>query len=71
MFLESKMPEGTLLAIEPLHECGAVTLVVRVMWAVEENGGWLHECDLPNRLTAGEMQFWIQEQTAESCHDCF
>jgi len=71
LFLERKMPEDTLLAIEPLHECGAVTLVVRVMWSVEENGGWLHECVLPNRLTAGEMQFWIQEQTAESCHDCY
>jgi diguanylate cyclase (GGDEF)-like protein len=70
LYLERKMPEDTLLAIEPLHECGAVTLVVRIMWAVEENGGWLHECVLPNRLTAGEMEFWVQEQTAESCHDC-
>lgn len=70
LFLERKMPESTLLAIEPLHECGAVTLVVRVMWAVEESGGWLHECVLPNRLTGEELQFWIQEQSAESCHDC-
>jgi diguanylate cyclase (GGDEF)-like protein len=69
LFLERKLAEDTLLAIEPLHECGAVTLVVRVLWAVEENGGWLHECVLPNRLTSDEMQFWIQEQAAESCHD--
>ncbi len=70
LFLEKPMPEDTLLAIEPLHECGAVTLVVRVMWAVEENGGWLHECVLPNRLTNEELQYWIQEKMAESCHDC-
>ena len=36
-----------------------------VMWAVEENGDWLHECVLPNRLTAEQLQFWVQEQTAE------
>ncbi|MBI2807858.1 MAG: diguanylate cyclase [Planctomycetes bacterium] len=71
LFLESPMAENTLLAIEPLHECGAVTLVVRVMWSVEENGGWLHECVLPNRLTSEELRFWVNETTAESCHDCF
>jgi diguanylate cyclase (GGDEF)-like protein len=70
LFLENQMPEGSLLAIEPLHECGAVALLARVMWSVEENGGRLHECVLTNRLTSEELQFWIQEQTAESCHDC-
>jgi hypothetical protein len=43
--------------------------VVRVMWAVEENGGWLHECVMPNRLTTEEMQYWIEEKNAQSCHD--
>jgi hypothetical protein len=70
LYLENQMPEGTLLAIEPLHECGAVTLVARVMWSVEENGGWLHECILTNRLTSAELQFWIEEHSAETCHDC-
>ena len=67
LILEHEMPENTLLAIEPLHECGAASLLARVMWSVEENGEWLHECVLPNRLTAEHLQFWVQEQTAESC----
>ncbi len=69
--LESKLPEQTLLAIEPLHECGAKTLLVRVMWSVQDNeGGWLHECVLPHRLSADELELWLTEQSAESCHDC-
>jgi diguanylate cyclase (GGDEF)-like protein len=67
--LERQLAEQTLLAIEPLHECGAKTLLVRVMWAVQESGGWLHECVLPNRLSAEEMALWAKEQKAESCHD--
>jgi len=69
LFLERQMPDSTLLAIEPLHECGAGTLLVRVLWSVEENGGWVHECVLPNRLTAEHLQIWVEEQTAESCRE--
>lgn len=68
--LERQLPEQTLLAIEPLHECGAKTLLVRVMWSVEDDGSWLHECVLPNRLSHEELQLWVSEQTAESFHDC-
>jgi hypothetical protein len=68
--LERQLPEQTLLAIEPLHECGAKTLLVRVMWSICENGSWLHECVLPNRLNSDELKLWIKEQTAESMHDC-
>jgi diguanylate cyclase (GGDEF)-like protein len=68
--LERQLAEQTLLAIEPLHECGAKTLLVRVMWSVHEDGGWLHECVLPNRLHHDELQLWVKEQTAESFHDC-
>jgi diguanylate cyclase (GGDEF)-like protein len=67
LILEHEMPANTLLAIEPLHECGAASLLARVMWSVEENGSWLHECVLPNRLTAEHLQIWVQEQTAELC----
>jgi diguanylate cyclase (GGDEF)-like protein len=70
--LETQMPEQTLLAVEPLHECGAKTLLVRVMWAVEDgDGGWLHECVLPNRLGPEELELWLLEQSAESFHDCY
>ena len=67
--LESRLPEQTLLAIDPLHECGARTLLVRVLWSVPESGGWLHECVLPARLSGEELALWIEEQAAESCHD--
>lgn len=68
--LERALPEQTLLAIEPLHECGAKTLLVRVMWAVEDSeGGWLHECVLPHRLSTDELELWLKEQSAESCHE--
>jgi diguanylate cyclase (GGDEF)-like protein len=64
--LERQLPEQALLAIEPLHECGAKTLLVRVLWSVEEDGGWCHECVLPNRLSPEELRLWILEQSAES-----
>lgn len=70
LHLERALPEQTLLAIEPLHECGAKTLLVRVMWAVPDAGGWLHECVLPNRLSPEELNLWVNEHAAESCHDC-
>ncbi|MBI3822123.1 MAG: diguanylate cyclase [Planctomycetes bacterium] len=70
LHLERALPEQTLLAIEPLHECGTKTLLVRVMWSVPQEGGWLHECVLPNRLSAEELALWVTEQSAESCHDC-
>jgi diguanylate cyclase (GGDEF)-like protein len=67
--LERQLAEQTLLAIEPLHECGAKTLLVRVMWSVYDEGNWLHECVLPNRLSQDELRLWVSEQTAESVHD--
>jgi diguanylate cyclase (GGDEF)-like protein len=67
--LERQLPEQTLLAIEPLHETGAKTLLVRVMWSIREDGAWLHECVLPNRLSADELRLWATEQAAESFHD--
>jgi diguanylate cyclase (GGDEF)-like protein len=67
--LEKKLPEQTILAIEPLHECGAKTLVARVMWVLPESGGWLHECVLPNRLHPDELELWVNEQSAESVSD--
>jgi hypothetical protein len=63
--LERSLPEQTLIAIEPLHVCGAKTLLVRVIWSVQGNGGWLHECVLPNRLSDEELQLWAAEQAAE------
>jgi diguanylate cyclase (GGDEF)-like protein len=67
--LERSLPEQTLIAIEPLHVCGAKTLLVRVIWSVQGNGGWLHECVLPNRLSTEELQLWVAEQAAEVCAD--
>jgi len=69
--LERELPAQTLLAIEPLHETGAKTLLVRVNWAVYEAGGWMHGCVLSQRLSKEEMALWMREQTAESLHDCF
>ena len=67
--LDSRLPDQTLLAIDPLHESGAKTLLVRVMWAVPEGSGWLHECVLPARLSGDELLLWVREQAAESSYD--
>jgi len=68
--LECSLPEQTLLAIEPLHECGAKTLLVRVMWVVpDDDGGFLHECVVPNRLTSEELALWVEEHAAESSEE--
>ncbi|MSU78414.1 MAG: diguanylate cyclase [Gemmataceae bacterium] len=69
LHLERELSANTLIAVEPLHECGAKTLLVRVMSAATEDNGWLHECAFPNRLTTGELSLWEYEQSAESCHD--
>ncbi len=69
LHLEHQLPEQTLLAIEPLHECGAKTLLVRVMWASYDHGVWLHECVLPNRLSSEELALWVRKQSAESLYD--
>jgi diguanylate cyclase (GGDEF)-like protein len=69
--LERQLAVHTLLAVEPLHDCGAKTLLIRVSWAAQDNqNGWLHGCVLSHRLSAEELQLWLSEQTAESCHDC-
>ena len=69
--LERQLAVHTLLAVEPLHDCGAKTLLIRVAWAVQDNqNGWLHGCVLSHRLSAEELELWLREQTAESCHDC-
>jgi diguanylate cyclase (GGDEF)-like protein len=69
LHLERQLPEQTLLAVEPLHECGAKTLLVRVMWASHDNGTWMHECVLPNRLSNEELALWLHKQSAKSFHD--
>ena len=67
--LERKLAEQTVLAIEPLHGCGAKTLLVRVLWALPDSGGWLHECVLPNRLSGEELALWVEEHRAESLQE--
>jgi diguanylate cyclase (GGDEF)-like protein len=52
------LSDGTLLTIEPMHPCGARTLLARVVWATVEGGGWLHGCVLSGRLTEEEMRRW-------------
>ena len=69
LVLERQLDEHTLLAVEPLHETGAKTLLVRVLWATRDDGGWMHECVLPNRLSNDELALWVNEQTAESLHE--
>lgn len=71
LHLERRLPDQTLLAIEPLHETGAKTQLVRVMWSNSDGNGWAHECVMSNRLTDEELALWVREQTAESIHDFF
>jgi diguanylate cyclase (GGDEF)-like protein len=57
-------PEGTVLVIEPLsHQ--AKTLLARVVWANQKEGGWLHGCQLPSRLSPEELRAWLNGQPAE------
>ena len=66
--LDRQLPNQTLVAVEPLHDCGAKTLLVRVIWSAPKEGGWLHECALANPLNPDELQLWLSEQVAEACH---
>ena len=68
--LERQLPVQTLLAIEPLHDCGAKTLLVRVMRSIQVDGNWLHGCLLRTRLKPEELELWVKEHAAASVHDC-
>ncbi len=62
--LELRIPEDTVLVVEPLSS-GARTLLARVRYAKPESGGWRHGCELSNRLSAEELSFWLGGSEAE------
>jgi diguanylate cyclase (GGDEF)-like protein len=66
LHMERALPLGTLLTIEPLQDCGARTLLARVICSSHEEGGWSLGCTLSTPLRAEELQCWAAEQTPEA-----
>jgi diguanylate cyclase (GGDEF)-like protein len=63
--MDRHFPEGSILIVEPLaHQ--AATLLARVVRTTEEQGGWLHGCDLPARLSPDELRRWVAGTVSES-----
>jgi hypothetical protein len=60
--LDNPFPCGTLLVIEPLQP-GPPALLARVVHSVQEEGKWLHGCELSARLGDEELQYWVAGQS--------
>jgi diguanylate cyclase (GGDEF)-like protein len=58
LHLATRFPPDTVLIIEPLLPV-AKTLLARVVRTTAADGGWLHGCALPTRLTAEELGCWL------------
>jgi diguanylate cyclase (GGDEF)-like protein len=56
--LAMRFEPDTVLVIEPLLPV-AKTLLARVVRTTAAEGGWLHGCALPTRLTAEELGGWL------------
>lgn len=63
--MDRRYPEGSLLIVEPLVN-QATTLLARVVRITEDQGDWLHGCELPTRLSDAELQCWLTGQAQES-----
>jgi diguanylate cyclase (GGDEF)-like protein len=59
VLLETRIPEGALLTIEPMCNPRAKTLLARVVRASLETKGWFHGCELTQTLTTEEVQNWL------------
>jgi diguanylate cyclase (GGDEF)-like protein len=63
--MDRRFAEGTILIVEPLAR-QAKTLLVRVVRSSgEEDGPWLHGCELPTRLSAEELDSWMNGPAEE------
>jgi diguanylate cyclase (GGDEF)-like protein len=69
VFLEQHLGEGTVLAIEPLCSTRIKTLLVRVIRARPEAGGWFHGCELSQQLGEEDLQDWLTEATVVTMLD--
>jgi diguanylate cyclase (GGDEF)-like protein len=56
--MDRHFPVGSILIVEPMaHQ--ATTLLARVVRASEDEGAWLHGCELPTRLGPAELHRWV------------
>jgi diguanylate cyclase (GGDEF)-like protein len=58
LYLDRRLPLGSLLIIEPLAP-GAKALLARVLHASEEEGRWRHGCELSTRLSDDDLRSWL------------
>jgi diguanylate cyclase (GGDEF)-like protein len=63
VYLDHRLAEGTLLAVEPLCSPQVKSLLVRVVRARQEGGGWFHGCELSQALGEEDLQDWLTEST--------
>jgi len=57
MHLERRLPDDTVVVIEPLAS-DMRTLLARVRHTTAEAGGWRHGCELSTRLSVEELRYW-------------
>jgi diguanylate cyclase (GGDEF)-like protein len=63
--MDQRFALGSILIIEPLaHQ--AKTLLARVVRTAEDQGGWIHGCELPTELSTEELGGWLSAQREQS-----
>jgi diguanylate cyclase (GGDEF)-like protein len=59
--LEAPFPRETVLIVEPLS-AGSRVLLARVVRVSQEEGNWLHGCELATHLSQEELRSWLDAQ---------
>jgi diguanylate cyclase (GGDEF)-like protein len=67
--LECRLPDQTVLTVEPLPGCGARTLLARVVHAKADGRGWLHGCELAHHLSPEELREWLPSTDAAQAEE--
>ena len=60
LYLNGKVPEGTLLTVEPVGSAKVKTLLVRVVHCRPESDGWFHGGELASYLSEEELKDWLE-----------
>jgi hypothetical protein len=59
LFLNSRVKEGTILAVEPRGLNFPRSLLARVVHVTQQANGWVYGCELANNLSDAELQMLL------------
>ncbi|MBI3408892.1 MAG: diguanylate cyclase [Planctomycetes bacterium] len=57
--LKMQLPMETLVAVEPLYDCGVTTVLARIVWTRKNGDEWFYGCVLATPLSLAERDRWV------------